>query len=711
MATVPNFDPAFGIAPRLLGGSGDMGAIAFSCISARTRRMQSVKIKYLTDKLDEATPDRRILDLFDMPNSIMTGPDLFALMEGYRLTSGGYVLVKRANGLPVLNGRQIPDELLIYPLTSFQPRYTGNIADPYKLEGYNFCSPGGTIKWFALDQLVVYRDPDYSGMFRAMPALKHVLSASAMYANVDKYMNAILVNNARPGSIWTAKAGIHDDERAKLHAEIRGMYGGPENAGKPAVLSGEWQIDTLPLVAPKDVVSQDLWVQTVQRVAMVFSVPPIELGVNDNVNRASASVMKAAFMTSTIMPMLETHGRALKRGLFRALGVPYFLDFDAMSLPEYTDVISTRIDNVERMISTGTPRNEAYRRMNIPVDDQKFGDVPLLKTGMQRADDVAAKPAPIEAAPAPAVKPPAPVAGPEDDTPEKAAPIIVRTLPMSERIKALSVKKRRALALEIQEQCAMPFEPQLTAATAKWVKRWKGHFSKRLEWFFEHGTRMDEGSDMAKDLSVFFVAKSGTRTPSESDFESFFPPEADAQADLKTAWRATFGEVEAAVVGQMATQCGSVDLWLAKPPEDRRGVALDRLGDAIKVDETIRRQLKAVLADQLSQPVMPSPVKVAEALRAEAKHVFDGAIARTNTIGRTEIGGVLSDYRAAIKAAEKRTTKSWSSAGDACVRATHRICEAEGEIPIGQAFSNGLQRPHDPSGTAGEVCNCRCTEI
>lgn len=54
-------------------------------------------------------------------------------------------------------------------------------------------------------------------------------------------------------------------------------------------------------------------------------------------------------------------------------------------------------------------------------------------------------------------------------------------------------------------------------------------------------------------------------------------------------------------------------------------------------------------------------------------------------------------------------TKRWVSMDDGLVRQSHTDCEDEGEIPVGEAFSNGLMFPGDPDAEdAGEVCNCRC---
>jgi len=53
-------------------------------------------------------------------------------------------------------------------------------------------------------------------------------------------------------------------------------------------------------------------------------------------------------------------------------------------------------------------------------------------------------------------------------------------------------------------------------------------------------------------------------------------------------------------------------------------------------------------------------------------------------------------------------TAQWVTVGDDRVRETHTACEAQGEVPLGSKFSNGLRYPGDPSGPLSEVANCRC---
>ena len=77
-------------------------------------------------------------------------------------------------------------------------------------------------------------------------------------------------------------------------------------------------------------------------------------------------------------------------------------------------------------------------------------------------------------------------------------------------------------------------------------------------------------------------------------------------------------------------------------------------------------------------------------------------IARTSGGGSFEAGQQQAYRDAGIKKHE------WLSSRDAKVRDSHAMIDGE-VVEIGEPFSNGLDFPLDPSGSASEVINCRCT--
>ena len=201
------------------------------------------------------------------------------------------------------------------------------------------------------------------------------------------------------------------------------------------------------------------------------------------------------------------------------------------------------------------------------------------------------------------------------------------------------------------------------------------------------------------------------KIPGVGDLDSFLPDEDKANAEMRLSWRASFDDVKKSTENQMESELGDISGWYGTAPEAHRDIALDRLGDAVDVNETTRTQLRATMERALGDYAGATTIQLAEALRAEVKTVFEHAVTLANTVARTELGSVMGDYRNSIMAANGVEKVRWSSAHDSHVRPSHQKCDDDGPIPMGSKFSNGLTRPHDPEGDASEVINCRCVLI
>ncbi len=81
---------------------------------------------------------------------------------------------------------------------------------------------------------------------------------------------------------------------------------------------------------------------------------------------------------------------------------------------------------------------------------------------------------------------------------------------------------------------------------------------------------------------------------------------------------------------------------------------------------------------------------------------------RAKTIARTEVqvanqSGTIDGYKQG-----GMPIKIWVTVGDGNVRDSHAMVDGQ-ERDLNQPFDNGLMYPGDPSGSADEVINCRCT--
>jgi len=121
--------------------------------------------------------------------------------------------------------------------------------------------------------------------------------------------------------------------------------------------------------------------------------------------------------------------------------------------------------------------------------------------------------------------------------------------------------------------------------------------------------------------------------------------------------------------------------------------------------DTIFEQVKGALVEQFySKGASPVDAKFLEQLKAIIPKSTEYIAER---IARTETATVQSQMQQHTWQSNNVTHKRWAHSGGANARPSH--AEISGEtVPIDEPFSIGLQYPHDPSGDAGEVINCRC---
>lgn len=129
----------------------------------------------------------------------------------------------------------------------------------------------------------------------------------------------------------------------------------------------------------------------------------------------------------------------------------------------------------------------------------------------------------------------------------------------------------------------------------------------------------------------------------------------------------------------------------------------NRLGvDVAKLKKTITQEISRGIASGLPY----------RDIARNIRNVSGAPLSRAKTIARTEGHRIQqTSTRDAQYAAKKRgadIVKQWDATLDGRTRDSHRM--VDGEIrELDEEFSNGLMFPGDPSGSAAEVVNCRCT--
>lgn len=155
------------------------------------------------------------------------------------------------------------------------------------------------------------------------------------------------------------------------------------------------------------------------------------------------------------------------------------------------------------------------------------------------------------------------------------------------------------------------------------------------------------------------------------------------------------------------------DEWLRRLSEIFGTVGAEKVTEILGTTKTLaKKTIQKAL--QLANEGKSIDV-IQKAIKADIES-SGGALSmgRARTIARTEVVGASSmATHEAVAASGANVEHRWITGGSN-IRETHLAAEAQGWIPFNEPFRVGdylMMHPHDPSGGAEEVINCKCAEI
>lgn len=136
---------------------------------------------------------------------------------------------------------------------------------------------------------------------------------------------------------------------------------------------------------------------------------------------------------------------------------------------------------------------------------------------------------------------------------------------------------------------------------------------------------------------------------------------------------------------------------------------------AIMVSSTAQATLTNTIRQFMADPVFQSGGEVVQAkmLRQKFNHLADYQAKRIVRTEATNAANYATEQAALNLFAGQDMIKTWKSGYDARVRPAHQAANNQ-TVPFNSKFSvdgESLQRPGDPSASAGNRINCRCAMI
>lgn len=161
-------------------------------------------------------------------------------------------------------------------------------------------------------------------------------------------------------------------------------------------------------------------------------------------------------------------------------------------------------------------------------------------------------------------------------------------------------------------------------------------------------------------------------------------------------------------LSQGLDESGLIKLWRRLSSDYIQVSIMTRLRE---VADTTRKAIRKVIEKGIQEGL--GAEQISKNIRKESKGEINKN--RSRLIARTEVVNAMNKgKRLSVLSSNLLWDKKWIATADDRTRMPHAHMNREGYFPLEQAyFVNGesLMYPGDPSGSAGNVCNCRCSEI
>lgn len=706
----------------------------FKCINYIITNGAAIPPKLYTDDTKQTEiKSHPLLDKLKRPNPEKSGVQFRKAVLGYYLVAGNsyiYAIRKGITGPPDELWPMQPDKIKINPTATrgvvsyLYDDFQGSLQDP---------KPGqNPIPAANMLHLMTWAPDD--PLFGVSPIEVGAIKVDQQTA-AQKWNLALLQNWARMPGIVTTPIILEPNVRSKTEDKVNEKMSGSRNAGRIPVLDGglSWtQIGAPP--ADMD------WLQAIQynagSLANLYNMPPQLIGDTSSTTYDNMEQAKAASYTEEIFPILDEMYAELTMWL-----VPMYPDLPQTACIYYdkdsVEVVQAVIQ--QQKTAKAQRANTAWMQGSMMLDEaRELQGLPPLPKGMGQVfrfgavivraselDDYAdqslktpaAPPAPVPEnildVPAPAPGTPSqPKPGNEnngdnddsDQPPPDADDNGNNNLGKSHPVSAFLSRRfgTKALDLQTKEEKQAYFE-QVEAARHKW----EDTISGRLQDYFK-----------SEQKAVVSAIRHSTSTATDKDHllnqakAAIASHKSKLQSVIATAWQDVAGDFAKQTEAQFQNA-------KAAPAHQFKGVEFFST-QTIKYLLSLAGQkvtgINQTTLDML-QIALANGVEGGESLIQLAKRIdqlyLDEIIPnRSQVIAATEIVGA-SNYGSMQYAKQSGLTlnKTWQATGDGHTRPAH--AEADGQtVAMDTPFEVGgdqLDYPGDPSGSAANVINCRCS--
>lgn len=509
---------------------------------------------------------------------------------------------------------------------------------------------------------------------RGMSPLQAALLGMKQDYAASGFNLAFYENYAEPGVMLEHPETLDPEEKSEILRAWEERHAGFTRRSKTVLLDGGLKANPFP-VNHQSMQFLDLRKFSKAEILATLGVPQHCVD-EDDANFATAMASKRRLWENAVIPVARLMEDLINDNLVTPYtGGDQFFAFDMSMVEALQEDFGVKLQHAEKLYMLGWTPNDINRRLELGMEDLKWGNTVLVQYGRL----------PIEQVVNATNEDDADGAGSDLQMPPGA----VRATDVPAPAPSFLSDKRQEQAVYWENYIRTYWTP-IEQVTQRRVKAWL--YQLRVDTL----RRFDDVAN--GQLSAI---------PKSSDPENMIYRQAEAQGQLRATFKPLYSDMAQAAASSMAADTGiAVTDFLT--PRVTSFIAV-KLNKVVGIEE----RLRAVLVDSLREGLAQGE-SYAE-LRTRIKAVFNNAVqpSRTLRIARTETGQTVSGVRHEIMA-EHNMEQEWVTAGDENVREDHVTLGTTGPKPLDYNYMQDLGKPGvlnyplDVNGPADQVISCRC---
>lgn len=533
------------------------------------------------------------------------------------------------------------------------------VSDDGRIESYRITKSG--ISYNAdVDDLIFFGAANPTSDFTGLPPAEPIKKQIMMKLGLDQYLLKFFENFGQLGLTLTTDQDLDDTQIAVIKKELNRLHQGAAKSWNPAVFASGAKPNSI-LAPLKDLVPNLIEEKVRAETLTAYGVPPVVLGYMDGASFANSFVQRELYQQDTVHPYRIDIAATINKQFTRVrFGDDIRIAWDLTQVPGFGRDMEKLTGRATRLYAAGLiTRNEGREMVGYDPDEDGDEYKSAQQFGLGGSEDLGYK-----------------------------APTGTRDSGGSSRTDLWAEYDRRLTKQEVTIE--------------KSVKRFfVGQLDRLLN-------KIDKMTGRGRHMHRLWVSLVARAELSDSDADGLFDLQAE-NAELVAEVGATM-EVVAQKSGKQALKSygisGSFDVL--NPLVE---TMLKRHENRIKkINDTTFSEIKRILRESYENGESIEQIrKTLEETFAEFDKVRAKAIARTETNGLVN-GASHEAYRQnGIKWEE------WLTAPGAANPRHEALADLDGQVRrLDEPFSvdgEPLMYPGDPSGSAENVINCRCTVI